>query len=147
MRLGIRTKQGAGVTAVGALAEAVLFAWYFATLTQILLDASRSRADFMLKAVYQQAFAAVARGGDPAAALRTDEGVRGVLSSAAYMEGVDYARIVDREPRHRRPGRHACRHDGGAENNLDDLIEHGGPIEQLRALYTFGVASTRCADR
>jgi signal transduction histidine kinase len=139
MRLGIRTKQVAGVTAVVALAAVVLFAWYLTTLAQILLEGSRSRADFMLKAVYQQAFAVVARGGEPAAALRTDEGVRGVLESAAYMEGIDYVRIVDRD-------------DGvladadttmvgtkvGPKSSLDTLIAEGGPISQLRAIYAPG---------
>lgn len=139
MRLGIRTKQVAGVTAVVAIAEAVLFAWYFATLTQILLEGNRSRADFMLKAVGQQAFAAVARGGDPATALRTDEGVRGVLESAAFMEGIDYARIVDRDGNVLAdPDTTLVGTPIAAKNNLDDLIYRSGRIAQWRAVYAFG---------
>ncbi|HEX5071189.1 MAG TPA: ATP-binding protein [Vicinamibacterales bacterium] len=139
MRLGIRTKQVAGVTAVVALASAVLFGWYLATLTRILLDGSRSRADFMRNAVYQQAFTAVARGGDPATALREDSGVRGALDSAAYMEGIAYARIVDAQdnvladPDTDLVGKTSTR-----KSDLDDLIFRAGPIERLRAIYTPG---------
>jgi len=139
MRLGIRTKQVAGVTAVVALAAAVLFAWNLAALVQLLLQGSRSRADFMQNAVYQRAFTVVAKGGDFATALRNDDGLRGVLESAAYMEGIDYTRIVDRDgfvladPDDAVVGKIST-----PKSSLDDLIYRAGLIAQLRAIYTPG---------
>lgn len=139
MRFGIRTKQVAGVTAVVALAAIVLSGWYLAALMQILLEGSRSRADFMLNAVYQQAFSVVARGGDPAAALRDDQGVRTVLESAAYMEGIDYARIVGRDGNVLAdPDPAVVGKPSTAKSSLDDLMR-AGPLAELRAIYAPGV--------
>jgi signal transduction histidine kinase len=139
MRVGIRTKQVAGVTAVVGLSIAVLFGWYVVSLAQILLEGSRSRAQVLQYAVYQRAFALVARGGDPIAALREDEGLRNTLESAAYSGGVLYAVIVDPA------GRIVAADDPttvgqpiDVASSLDALIDTQGPVAQLRAIYTPG---------
>jgi signal transduction histidine kinase len=142
MRVGIRTKQVAGVTAIVGLAVAVLFGWYLAALAQILLESSRSRAQLISNAAYQRTFALVARGGDLGAlneALRTDDGLRTILESIAFSQGLVYAVIVDP---HRRiiadldPAGLGREHEPAA--SLDDLVDARGPIAQLRAIYTPG---------
>jgi signal transduction histidine kinase len=139
VRVSLRTKQVAGVTAVVALAAGLQFAWYAASLTHVLLEGSRSNAQFLAKAIYQRTFAVVARGGDPMAAIAADEGLRNLFESTAYLEGVEYAVIVDPA------GRIAADADAsrlgtalGRKASLDDLVDAQGPIAQLRAVYTPG---------
>ena len=48
--------------------------------------------------IYQRAREAIAAGGDPVAALRTDQGIRSILeSTAAYGRNVTYAAVVDND--------------------------------------------------
>ena len=56
MRVGIRTKQVAGVMAIVGLALTVLGGWYLASLTEILLESSRSRAKLVANVIYQRTF-------------------------------------------------------------------------------------------
>jgi methyl-accepting chemotaxis protein len=77
--------------------------------------------------------------GDFATALRNDDGLRGVLESAAYMEGIDYARIVDREGNVLAdPDPDVVGKFSTPKSSLDDLIYRAGLIAQLRAIYTPG---------
>ncbi len=139
MRFGIRTKQVAGVTAVVALAAVALSGWYVASLAKILLQDSRSNAQLLGRLIEQRTIAVVARGGDPIVALQTDDGLRTILESTAYVEGVEYAVIVGPD------GRIVADADAsrmgtplGAKSSLDPLIDAQGPIAQLRAIYTPG---------
>lgn len=138
MRIGIRTKQVAGVTAVVALAAVALSTWYVASLARILLEDSRSNAQFMAKTIYQRTFTLVRRGGDPFVALQADDGLRNILEATAYSEWVEYAVIVDPS------GQIVTDADPtrvgtplSPKGSLDDLITQG-PIAQLRAIYTPG---------
>jgi signal transduction histidine kinase len=139
MRLGIRTKQVAGVMAIVSLAIAVLGGWYLASLTRVLLDSSRSRARLLSNIVYQRTFTLLARGGEPVAALQADEGLRSVLESYAYSENLVYASIADPSGRilaDADPSRIGTMLD--SVGNLDDLIDRQGVVERLRAIYTPG---------
>jgi len=99
MRLGIRTKQVAGVMAIVTLALLVLGGWYLGSLTQILLQASRSQASMLSNVIYQRAFTVVSRGTDPISALRDDDGLRSVLESYVFGEGMLYASVCDADNR------------------------------------------------
>ena len=92
MRLGIRTKQVAGVTAVVALAATVLFVWYLTSLAHVLLEGSRSNAHVLSSAVYHRLFAVISRGGDPATEIAADEALRQILQTGADAESVEYVR-------------------------------------------------------
>ena len=139
MRLGIRTKQVAGVTVLVALVEAVLLAWYLASIAHVLLVDTRANAQYLSQLIYQRAFTVLLNGGDPAAAMAADAGLTTILQSTAYAEGIDYALIVDPAGKvivdvdPNRLGKTLEKQD-----SLDDLIDNQGPIAQLRAIYTEG---------
>jgi signal transduction histidine kinase len=96
MRVGIRTKQVAGVMALVTLAVLVLGGWYLALLTQIMLEAARSRAELVAHVIYQRTFTVYnGSSGDPIAALREDSGLRNILESYQYDEILDDAAICD----------------------------------------------------
>ena len=139
MRLGIRTKQVLGVTAIVALAEAVLFAWYLGSLAHVLLQDTRSSADALIQTIYQRAFTVIGRGGEPATALAEDDGLHTILQSSACFEHIDYAVIVnpagkviaDADPN--RIGKTLEEKD-----SFYQLIDNQGPVAQLRAIYAPG---------
>ena len=144
MHFGLRTKQVAGVTALVAVPLAALFAWSVALLGESLLQGMRANADLLKMAIYQRTFAIVAQGGDTAAAISNDEGLRNILESRAYAPGVEYAVIVD--PQGRIMVDSDPKHVGttlGPNPSLNDLIESGDPIAQLRAIYTTGSLELR----
>ena len=139
MRLSIRTKQVAGVTALVALVEAVLIAWQISSLAFVLLEKARSSAEVLTQQIFQQAFTAVARGGEPATAIATDDGVTSTLQSAAYARLIDTADIVDPTGRivaSANPG--SIGKQLAETPDLDDLIDHQGPMAQLRSIFTPG---------
>ncbi len=139
MRVGIRTKQVAGVMAIVGLAVVVLGGWYLTTLTSVLLAASRSRAELLSNLIYQRVFAVLEQPGDPIELLRADDGLRAILDGQAFAENMVYASICD--PRDRivvdtSPERLGLKLD--PRPSLVDLIDRDGPIAQLRAIYTAG---------
>jgi signal transduction histidine kinase len=139
MRVSLRTKQVAGVTAVVALAAIVLFGWYITSLARVLLEGSRTNAQVLTKAIYQRTFAVVARGGDPVVALQSDDGLKTILEATAYSPSLLYAVIVDPD------GRILADADASRIGqtlepvaSLDELIDAESTIAQLRAIYTPG---------
>ena len=139
MRVGIRTKQVAGVTAIVGLALVVLGGWYLTSLTSVLLESSRSRAQLLSNLIYQRTFAVVDQTGDPFEQLRADAGLRTILEGQAYSENMVYASICD-------PGNRIVV-DGFPDRvglmldwrpSLDDLIDKAGPMARLKAIYTAG---------
>src|SRR6187200_2311601 len=100
MRIGIRTKQVAGVMAIVSLALTVLGGWYLASLTEILLESSRSRARMYAHVIYQRTFTVSnASAGDPVAALREDSGLHNIIESYMFGENMDNAVICDLDNR------------------------------------------------
>jgi len=140
MRVGIRTKQVAGVMAIVGLALTVLGGWYLASLTELLLTSTRSRARMFANIVYQRTFTVANRSGaDPVSALREDDGLRSILESYVFGDNLTYASICDAN------NRVIVDHDPtriGAElapvtpaNDLNDLIDHQGEIARFKAIW------------
>ena len=86
--------------------------------------------------IYQRAREAIAAGGDPEAALRTDQGIRSILeSTAAYGRNVTYAAVVDNEGRaiaHSFPAAEGQKIEAG--ENLAAVLD-GGTLAQIRTIY------------
>ncbi len=78
----------------------VLSLQHLANLARVGLEDSRGIGDLLGRMIYQRARDAIAAGGDPVVALRTDPGIRSILeSTAAYGRNVTYAAVVDNEGR------------------------------------------------
>jgi signal transduction histidine kinase len=95
MRLGIRAKQIAGVTAIVGLAVVTLSALYVARLADVIVHESHSRAELLANAILHRARQLVLDSPDPYAALRADPGLRAILESSIYGESVSGAAIID----------------------------------------------------
>jgi signal transduction histidine kinase len=140
MRVGIRTKQVAGVMAIVGLSLTLLGGWYLASLTEILLESSRSRARIVANIIYQRTFTVYnASTGDPVAALRDDDGLRNILESYVFGENMLYASICDADNRvlvDMDPTRVDTMLTAvTSANNLDDLIDRQGPLARFRAIW------------
>ena len=137
MRLGLRTKQVLGVTALVVLAEAALLVWYLASLAHLTLEDSRAKAKLLAQAIYQRTFAVVQNAGaDAPAALRDDEGLRNILESTVYSEDFDYSVITD--PNNRIiaaafPARIGEIQE--AKDSLEDLIDTRGSFAQFGTVF------------
>jgi len=138
MRLGIRAKQIAGVTAIVGVAVLVLSGLYVTRLARVVLKESHARGQLLANAILHRTRELVTDTGDPFAAVRTDGGVRAILESSLYGESVTGAAIVDpggvivaHSDTNQVGNRLAMRPDLGA------LVD-AGPIEQLRAIYSRG---------
>jgi signal transduction histidine kinase len=98
MRVSLRARQTAAVTLLIALAMTVLSIQHLANLARVGLEDSRSIGELLGRMIYQRAREAIAVGGDPVVALRTDQGIRSILeSTAAYGRNVTYAAVVDND--------------------------------------------------
>ena len=98
MRVSLRARQTAAVTLLIALAMTVLSVQHLANLARVGLEDSRSIGELLGRMIYQRAREAIAGGGDPVVALRTDQGIRSILeSTAAYGRNVTYAAVVDND--------------------------------------------------
>src|SRR5687767_5770956 len=95
MRLGIRGKQIAGVTAIVGLAVVALSALSVARLAELVLSESRARGELLANAISHRARELVATSEDPYRALREDPGLRAILQSAWYGESISGAAILD----------------------------------------------------
>jgi signal transduction histidine kinase len=140
MRIGIRTKQVAGVMAIVGLALTVLGGWYLASLTEILLESSRSRARLFAHVIYQRTFTVSnASAGDPVAALREDSGLRNIIESYMFGENMDNAAICDGDNLvlvdldETRIGTRLA--PVTPANNLEDLIDNQGVLARFRAIW------------
>jgi signal transduction histidine kinase len=136
MRASLRVRQTAAVTLLIALAMIVLSLQHVANLARVGLEDSRGIGDLLGRTIYQRAREAIATGGDPESALRSDAFIRSILeSTAAYSRNVTYAAIVDNEGRaitHSFPAAEGQRIEPG--ENLSAVLE-GNMLAQIRAIY------------
>jgi signal transduction histidine kinase len=95
MRLGIRTKQIAGVTTIVGAAVVALSALYVTRLAGVVLNEAHARGELLSNAIIHRAREVVAESTDPYAALATDAGLRAILESSIYGESVTDASILD----------------------------------------------------
>lgn len=136
MRIGIKGKQIAGVTAIVGLAVVVLSALNVARLGRVVLTQSESRGQLLASAIFHRAREVVLSTADPAGALRGDPGLRAILEASIYAESVTDAAIVDEagtviaasDPM--REGSAQAR-----RRDLSSLIERDS-LEQLRVIYS-----------
>jgi signal transduction histidine kinase len=140
MRLSIKAKQVAGVTAIVGLAMAVLSAWYISSLIDVLFAESQARAEQMAKTIYQRAFAVLSTlppNIDQGLALRNDAGLQSILQSNAYSRDVVYAAIVDND--HRILAHSRITEVGRTLDPVEEMrtvVEEGSVIDKLRTIYT-----------
>ena len=139
MRVSLRARQTAAVTLLIALAMTALSVQNLANLARVGLEDSRGIGELLGRMVYQRARDAIAAGGDPEAALRTDQGIRSILeSTAAYGRNVTYAAVVDNEGRaiaHSFPAAEGQKIETG--ENLAAVLDRG-TIEQIRTTPLVG---------
>ena len=95
MRLGIKGKQIAGVTAIVGLTVVALSALNVARLARVVLHESEARGELLANAILHRAREVVLPGVEPYQALRADPGLRAILESSIYGENVTSAAIAD----------------------------------------------------
>ena len=95
MRLGIKAKQIAAVTAIVGLAVVALSAVHVTRLARVVLHESNARGQLLANAILHRAREVVLNSSDPYAALRGDPGLRAILESSIYGESVTDAAILD----------------------------------------------------
>jgi len=136
MRLGIKGKQIAGVTAIVGVAVMALSAVYVTRLAGVVLHESHGRAQLLSNAIFHRARELVTGNPEPYAALQDDPGLRAILEASIYGESVTGASILDTT------GTVVASSDltrvgVRLEERLDlaALLERGA-IEQLRVIYS-----------
>ena len=136
MRVSLRARQTAAVTLLIALAMSALSVQHLANLARVGLEDSRSIGVLLGRMIYQRAREAIAAGGYPEVALRTDQGIRSILeSTAVYGNNVTYAAVVDNDSRaiaHSFPAAEGQKIEPG--ENLAAVLE-GGTLLQIRTIY------------
>ncbi|HET9468506.1 MAG TPA: histidine kinase dimerization/phospho-acceptor domain-containing protein, partial [Vicinamibacterales bacterium] len=135
MRVSLRTRQTAAVTLLIALAMTVLSVQHLANLARAGLEDSRGVGELLGRMIYQRARDAIAAGGDPATALRTDQGIRSILESTTYGRNITYAAVVDNEGRaiaHNFPAAEGQKIEPG--ENLAAVLDRN-MLAQIRTIY------------
>ena len=136
MRVSLRARQTAAVTLLIALAMTALSVQHLANLARVGLEDSSGIGVLVGRMIYQRAREAIAAGGDPEAALRTDQGIRSILeSTAVYGNNVTYAAVVDNDSRaiaHSFPAAEGQKIEPG--ENLAAVLE-GSMLQQIRTIY------------
>ena len=136
MRLSLRARQVATVTALVVCSMATLAAVHLSSLARLRLEESGSRGELLARAIFHRARVVVPSAQDPELALREDSGIRAILeSSIAYTESVTYAVIVDPTGiaiAHSSPSLEGTRQAAGVP--LSVLLE-AGTLGQLRGVY------------
>src|SRR6185503_601117 len=98
MRLGIKAKQIAAVTAIVGLAVVALSAVHATRLARVVLHESQARGQLLANTIFHRAReVVVSSNGDPFALLRSDPGLRAMLESCIYGESVTGAAILDNQ--------------------------------------------------
>jgi signal transduction histidine kinase/HAMP domain-containing protein len=137
MRLGIKGKQIAGVTAIVGIAIVVLSALHVARLAEVVLHESHARGQLLANAIFHRARELVTGSKDPYASLRTDPGLRAILESSIYGESVTDASILDTMGTivaSSDPTQVGLRLRTRAD--LAALVNEASPLDQLRVIYS-----------
>ena len=136
MRLSIRAKQIAGVTAIVGVAVVALSALYMARLADVVVGESHARAQMLGRTILHRVTQLSIDPRDRYAALRNDPGLISILEASIYDQAVTTAAIVDADGRvvmHREPGLAGEPHP--AYGDLGELAEAGW-YEKLRVIYS-----------
>ena len=95
MRLSIRAKQIAGVTAIVGVTVVVLSGLYIARLAEVVVDEANSRAQNLGYTILHRVSQLGIDPADRYAALKNDAGLRSILDASIYDQTVTSAGIVD----------------------------------------------------
>jgi signal transduction histidine kinase len=95
MRLGIKAKQIAAVTAIVGLSIVLLSTLNLVRLTRVALHESEARGELLAKAILHRAREVVTATPEAYSALREDSGLRAILESSIYGENIIDAFILD----------------------------------------------------
>jgi signal transduction histidine kinase len=137
VRLGIKAKQIAAVTAIVGLAVLGLSAVHVARLARVVLHESQARGELLANTIFHRAREVViSTNGDPYALLRNDPGLRAILESSIYGESVTEAAILDTQGIVRASSDPAL--EGKALPGRADLatLVDGSALDQLRTIYS-----------
>ncbi len=138
MRLGIRAKQIAAVTAIVGVSVLALSGLYVARLSSVVLRESQGRGELLANTIFHRARAVVTGSTEPYAALRSDPGLRSILEASIYGESVTGASVLDTR------GRVVASSDAALEGRtLEARADLGTladdtPITQLQVIYSRG---------
>ncbi|HVG53897.1 MAG TPA: ATP-binding protein [Vicinamibacterales bacterium] len=136
MRLSIRAKQIAGVTAIVGLTVVALSGLYLARLADLIVTESQARAQVLASTILHRVAQLTIDPLDKYAALRTDGGLRSILEASVYDKAVTSAAIVDPEGTivmHREPS-----FVGEPAPEVGDLtaLAAAPPLERLQVIYS-----------
>ena len=95
MRLGIKAKQIAGVTAIVGLAIVALSAINLTRLARVVVHESHTRGQLLSKTIFHRAREVVTTTPDAYTAMRGDSGLRSILESSIYGESIVDAAVID----------------------------------------------------
>src|SRR5918996_1186004 len=95
MRLGIKAKQIAGVTAIVGMAIVALSGLYVTRLAGVVLNEAFARGQLLSNAIIHRAREVAPESAEPYTALGTDSGLRSILEASIYGESVTDASILD----------------------------------------------------
>ncbi len=136
MRLSIRAKQIAGVTAIVGLTVVAMSGLYLARLADVIVAESQSRALVLARTILHRVTQLTIDPADKYASLRADSGLRSILEASVYDKAVTGAAIVDSDGiivMHRDPklvGTRAPRAGDLA------LLAQAGSLERLKEIYS-----------
>ena len=136
MRLGIRAKQIAGVTAIVGVAVVALSALYMARLANVIVGESHQRAQTVAQTILHYITQLPIDPAQPYDGLRNDRGLQSILEASIYDQNVTDAAILDasgvivmdREPAHI----------GQVAPTRGDLAEvaEASALDKLRVIYS-----------
>jgi signal transduction histidine kinase len=95
MRLGIKAKQIAGVTAIVGLAIVALSAINLTRLARVVLHESHARGQLLANAIFHRARVVVTAAPEAYTVMRADPGLRSILESSIYGESIVDAAVLD----------------------------------------------------
>ena len=135
MRLSIRAKQIAGVTAIVGVTVVALSGLYLTRLAAIIVAESHARAEVLARTILHRVTQLTIDPADKYAALLEDGGLRSILEASVYDKAVTGAAIVDSTGfivMHREPGLV-----GERAPRTGDLAQlaSAGPLERLKVIY------------
>jgi methyl-accepting chemotaxis protein len=95
MRLGIKAKQIAGVTAIVGLAIVALSAINLTRFARVVLHESHARGQLLANTIFHRSREVVTATPEAYTALRADPGLRAILESSIYGESIVDAAVLD----------------------------------------------------
>ncbi len=137
MRIGIKAKQIAAVTAIVGLAVVALSVVHVTRLARVVLHESNARGQLLANAIFHRAREVVViNNSDPYVALRSDPGLRAILESSIYGENVTDAAILDTHGVVQAASDPTQEGKPLPERADMATLEDAGPFDQLSVIYS-----------